>query len=50
MVDWSTTNSVDLFAAKRIKLALRNQDQFVPFVYYLVFKIGNFAFDVIEII
>ena len=34
----------------RIKLALRNQGQLAPFVCYLDFKIGNFAFDVTEII
>ena len=34
----------------RIKLALRNQAQLVPFVCYLDFKIGNFAFDTTEII
>ena len=34
----------------RIKFALRNQDQLAPFACYLVFKIGNFAVDVTEII
>ena len=34
----------------RIKLALRNQGQLAPFACYLVFKIGNFAVDVTEII
>ena len=34
----------------RIKLALKNQGQLAPFVCYLDFKIGNFAFDVTEII
>ena len=34
----------------RIKLALRNQAQLAPFICYLDFKIGNFAFDVTEII
>ena len=34
----------------RIKLALRNQGRLAPFACYLVFKIGNFAVDVAEII
>ena len=33
-----------------IKLALRNQGQLATFVCYLDFKIGNFAFEVTEII
>ena len=34
----------------RIKLALRNPGRLAPFVCDLVFKIGNFAVDVTEII
>ena len=41
---------IQLDDVTRIKLALRNQGQLAPFVCYLVFKIGNFAFDVTEII
>ena len=41
---------IQLDDVTRIKLALRNQGQLAPFVCYLDFKIGNFAFDVIEII
>ena len=41
---------IQLDDVTRIKLALRNQDQLAPFVCYLDFKIGNFAFDVTEII
>ena len=37
---------IQLDDVTRIKLALRNQGQLAPFVCYLVFKIGNFAFDV----
>ena len=36
--------------ATRIKLALRNQGRLALFAYYLVFKIGNFAVDITEII
>ena len=41
---------IQLDDVTRIKLALRNQGQLAPFVCYLDFKIGNFAFDVTEII
>ena len=41
---------IQLDDVTRIKLALRNQGQLAPFVCYLDFKIGNFAFDVAEII
>ena len=41
---------IQLDDVTRIKLALRNQGQLASFVWYLDFKIGNFAFDVIEII
>ena len=41
---------IQLDDVTRIKLALRNQSQLAPFVCYLDFKIGNFAFDVTEII
>jgi len=41
---------IQLDDVTRIKLALRNQGQLAPFVCYLVFKIGNFAVDVTEII
>ena len=41
---------IQLDDVTRIKLALRNQGQLAPFVRYLDFKIGNFAFDVTEII
>ena len=60
-IDWSYNNSLTNFEFEkeqliplddvtRIKLALRNQGQLAPFVCYLDFKIGNFAFDVTEII
>ena len=41
---------IQLDDVTRIKLALRNQGQLASFVCYLDFKIGNFAFDVTEII
>ena len=41
---------IQLDGVTRIKMALRNQGQLAPFAYYLVFKIGNFAFDFTEII
>jgi hypothetical protein len=41
---------IQLDDVARIKLALRNQGQLAPFVCYLDFMIGNFAFDVTEII
>jgi hypothetical protein len=41
---------IQLDDVTRIKLALRNQGQLAPFVCHLDFKIGNFAFDVTEII
>ena len=41
---------IQLNDVTRIKLALRNQGQLAPFVCYLDFKIGNFAFDTTEII
>ena len=41
---------IQLDDVTRIKLALRNQGQLAPFVCYLDFKIGNFAFDVTEIV
>ena len=41
---------IQLDDVTRIKLALRNQGQLAPFVCYLDFKIGNFAFDVTKII
>ena len=41
---------IQLDDVTRIELALRNQGQLAPFVCYLDFKIGNFAFDVTEII
>ncbi len=41
---------IQLDDVKRIKMALRSQGQLAPFTYYLVFKIGNFAFDFTEII
>ena len=41
---------IQLDDVSRIKLALRNQGQLAPFVRYLVSKIGNFAFEVTEII
>ena len=41
---------IQLDDVTRIKMALRSQGQLAPFAYYLVFKIGNFAFDFTEII
>ena len=41
---------IQLGDVTRIKLAFRNQGQLAPFVCYLVFKIGNFAVDITEII
>ena len=41
---------IQLDDVTRIKLALRNKGQLAPFVCYLDFKIGNFAFDFTEII
>ena len=41
---------IQLDDVTRIKLAFRNQGQLAPFVCYLVFKIGNFAIDITEII
>ena len=41
---------VQLVDVTRIKLELRNQGHLAPFVCYFDFKIGNFAFDVTEII
>ena len=41
---------IQLDEVTRIKMALRSQGQLAPFAYYLVFKIGNFAFDFKEII
>jgi hypothetical protein len=34
----------------RIKLALRNQGRLAPLACYLVFKVGNFAVNITEII
>jgi hypothetical protein len=39
---------IQLDDVTRIKLALRNQGQMAPFVCYLDFKIGNFAFELFE--
>ena len=41
---------IQLDDVTRIKLALRTQGQLAPFVCCLDFKIGNFAFDITEII
>ena len=41
---------IQLDDVTRIKLALRNQGRLARFACYLVFKIGNFAVDVTEII
>ena len=41
---------IQLDDVTRIELALRNQGHLAPFVCYLDFKIGKFAFDVTEII
>jgi hypothetical protein len=41
---------IQLDDVTRVKLALGNQGQLAPFVCYFDFKIGNFAFDVTEII
>ena len=41
---------IQLDDVTRIKLALRNQGRLAPFACYLVFKIGNFAVDITEII
>jgi len=41
---------IQLDDVTKIKMALRSQGQLAPFAYYLVFKIGNFAFDFTEII
>jgi hypothetical protein len=41
---------IQLDDVTRIKLTLRNQGQLAPFVCYLDFKMGNFAFYVTEII
>ena len=41
---------IQLDEVTRIKLAVRNQDQLAPFACYLMFKVGNFAVDVTEII
>jgi hypothetical protein len=41
---------IQLDDVTRIKLALKDQGHLAPFVCYLDFKIGNFAFDVTEII
>jgi hypothetical protein len=41
---------IQLHDVTRIKLALRNQGRLASFACYLVFQIGNFAVDVIEII
>ena len=41
---------IQLDDVTRVKLALRNQGQWAPFVCYLDLKIGKFAFDVTEII
>ena len=41
---------IQLHYVRRIKLALRNQGQLAPFVWYLAFNIGNFAVDITEII
>ena len=39
---------IQLDDVTRIKSAFRNQGQLAPFVCYLVFRIGNFAVDVIN--
>ena len=41
---------IQLDDVTRIKLAFRNQGQLASFVCYLVFKIGNFAINITEII
>ena len=41
---------IQLDDVTRIKLALRNQGRLAPFACYLVFKIGNFAVNISEII
>ena len=41
---------IQLDNVTRIKLALRNPDQLAPFACYLVFKIGDFAINVTEMI
>ena len=41
---------IQLDDVTRIKMILRNYGQLALFAYYLVFKIGNFAFDFTEII